>query len=78
VNRSAQACSNCYYVGRPQDLGAGYVCLRHPPQLQWLVLPQQQNVLDPKGISLQPTACGGWPNTEPRLWCGEWRPMESQ
>jgi hypothetical protein len=76
--KAEQSCSNCYYVGRPRQLGASYVCQRNPPHLQWMLLPQQQNPLDPKSVVMQPTACGGWPNTEPELWCGEWRPVESQ
>ena len=75
MNRSEQSCSNCYYVGRPKELGAGYVCQRNPPVLQWMLLPQLENQLDPRSVKMTPTACGGWPNTEPNLWCGEFRPM---
>ncbi len=78
MTKSDQACSNCYYVGRPRQLGANYICQRSPPILQWMLLPQQQNPLDPKSLVMTPTACGGWPSTEPDQWCGEWRPVELQ
>jgi hypothetical protein len=76
--RQDQACNNCYYVGRPKQVGAGYVCLKNPPTLQWVLLPQQEHVLDPSSVRMQLTPCGGWPSTEPAMWCGEWRPVEGQ
>lgn len=76
--KADQECRNCYYVGRPMRANAGYICRRNPPILQWIVVPIQENILDPNSVKLTPTPCGGWPTTEPNLWCGEWRPEGSQ
>jgi hypothetical protein len=76
--RSEQACSNCYNLGRPRRAGANYVCQEGPPTLSWVVIPVQENVLDPNSVTMKVTPCSGWPTTDPGAWCGKWRPLESQ